>query len=64
MFCTITLEIMEDPVTTEAGFTYEKSAIQDTFANVGCIDPNSRLKVSPKLYPNQALKEAIRQFME
>lgn len=54
---------MEDPVITEEGFTYEKSAIEDHFKTNGFIDPITRSTVSGKLYSNRALKLAVDYFM-
>lgn len=35
--CKITLELMEDPVTTQLGHTYERSAVEDHFQTNGYI---------------------------
>ena len=50
---------MEDPVTTEAGFTYQKSALDDHFSRNGLIQPITRQPIKGQNYPNQALKLAI-----
>lgn len=38
-FCSITNELMIDPVTTSSGITYERAAIIDHFLEKGFIDP-------------------------
>jgi STIP1 family protein 1 len=40
--CHITLEMMEEPVTTEAGFSYEKNVIEDHIKLNGPTDPMTR----------------------
>jgi hypothetical protein len=48
---------MEDPVCTEAGFSYERSALEDHFKTTGqLIEPISRKPISGKVYSNVALK--------
>ena len=64
MLCKITLEIMEDPVTTDAGFTYERSALEDHLRTNGPVEPISRKKFNGPLYPNISLKLAIEDFLE
>jgi STIP1 homology and U-box containing protein 1 len=55
---------MEEPVTTEEGLTYEKSAIEDHFKTNGFTEPISRAKMNTKPYPNQALKNAVLDFLD
>lgn len=64
MLCKITLEIMEEPVTTEEGMTYEKSAIEDHFQTNGYTEPISRQPLKGKVYPNVSLKNAIQAFLD
>jgi hypothetical protein len=33
---------MEDPVTTEAGMTYDRTVIEEHFSKNGCKDPVTR----------------------
>lgn len=55
---------MENPVVTDAGQTYEKTAIQEHIEHNGKTDPFTREPISGKLYPNQALKRAIQAFID
>lgn len=57
--CSITHDLMEDPVIIETGMTYEKSAIQEWFhKNNTC--PLTGLEVkSKKLQVNHSLKSSI-----
>jgi len=43
--CKITLDLMVDPVTTEAGHTYEREVVEDHFKRNGYIDPVTRNSV-------------------
>eukprot|EP00286_Rhodomonas_abbreviata_P004290 CAMPEP_0181347122 /NCGR_PEP_ID=MMETSP1101-20121128/33711_1 /TAXON_ID=46948 /ORGANISM="Rhodomonas abbreviata, Strain Caron Lab Isolate" /LENGTH=248 /DNA_ID=CAMNT_0023459317 /DNA_START=54 /DNA_END=797 /DNA_ORIENTATION=+ len=62
--CSITLEIMSDPVFTSDGQTYERSAIEDWFREhetspaTGAVLPNQLLQ------PNIALRQAIEEWRE
>ncbi|XP_051912261.1 uncharacterized protein LOC127594427 [Hippocampus zosterae] len=64
LICQITYELMEDPVVTEAGITYEREAIQEHIEKNGCTDPITRKQISGKLYPNHAIKKAVKDFLE
>lgn len=55
---------MEDPVTTDSGQTYERSAIQENIQRNGKTDPFTRKPISGNLYPNFALKKAIQDFID
>ena len=47
-------------MTTEAGFTYERDAIEDHVRTNGAMEPLSRKAFNAKLlYPNMSLKRAI-----
>lgn len=59
MHCKITLEIMENPYTTEAGLTYEKSVLEEYFSKNGRTEPITRQPLKGPIYPNQALKQSI-----
>ena len=63
-FCPLTLDIMVDPVTTSGGHTYEWSKIAKWFKEGNNTDPKTGLKLNNNiLYPNQALRSAIRNFV-
>lgn len=64
MLCKITLQLMEEPVTTIAGFSYEKSAIEDHIRVNGFVQPISRVVIPQNLYPNLGLKAAIKHFLD
>jgi hypothetical protein len=62
--CSITGEIMVDPVTTSGGHTYEWSAISRWFREGNNTNPATGLKLNNNiLYPNHALRSAIRNFV-
>jgi hypothetical protein len=62
--CSITRRIMVDPVTTSEGHTYEWSAISRWFREGNNTDPKTGLKLNNNiLYPNHALRSAIRNFV-
>ena len=65
MVCPITGEIMEDPVITVDGHSYEREAIEEWFSRGRIISP---LTGSPlgttHLTPNHALKKAIAELIE
>lgn len=54
--CKITLDLIEDPVTTESGHTYEREVIEEHIKKNGNIDPVTRKQISGVLYPNLAVK--------
>ena len=63
-FCTITDELMQDPVCTADGHTYERAAIErwlagnDTSPTTGVQLPNKNLT------PNRALRNSIDEWQE
>jgi len=62
--CPITRRIMVDPVTTSGGHTYEWSAISRWFREGKNRDPATGLGLNNNiLYPNHALRSAIRNFV-
>lgn len=62
--CKITFEIMEDPVITPNGISYERKAIMEHFKKNGWTDPISRESLDPKsLYPNIGLRDAVKEFL-
>lgn len=64
LICNITLDLMEDPVTTQSGQTYERSAIEEHIQRNGKTDPFTRKPISGTLYPSIAIKKAIEDFLE
>lgn len=56
--------MIEDPVTTEFGHTYERSAIEQHMKQNGRYDPFSRKAISTALYPNILVKSLIDEFLE
>jgi hypothetical protein len=59
--CPITLDIMNDPVLCEDGYTYERDAIMSTTIT---LSPMTRQSIDKtKLFPNRALKNAIERFI-
>lgn len=60
----ISFEIMQDPVITPSGITYDKKDIEEHLQRVGHFDPVTRCPLTAKqLIPNFALKEVIDNFM-
>merc|ERR1711933_483363 len=63
-YCTITMEIMKDPVIIADGSTFEREAIVEWFKNSD-LSPNTGIKVPHKnLVTNYALKSLIERKME
>ena len=63
-YCSISQEIMRDPVKTIDGFTYERNSIQ-TWFNISNKSPLTGLYLtSTELVPNDELKEQIIKFTE
>jgi len=59
--CPITLDIMDDPVLCDDGYTYERSAIQSIRNS---LSPMTRQPIDKtRLIPNRALKDAINRFI-
>jgi len=57
--CPITFEIMEDPVSTPTGHTYERAAIQEFVIRNGRDPITNEALLIADLRPNRNLKEAI-----
>ena len=53
---------MEDPVTAEDKFNYERSAIEDWFKKGFTVSPQSKEAMGEKLEPNENLKKTIEEF--
>jgi hypothetical protein len=59
--CPISLEIMDDPVICEDGYTYDRKSIQSLRSS---ISPMTREPINiHNLIPNRALKETIERFL-
>ena len=62
--CSITTEIMTDPVSTSDGFTYERAAITE-WLRTKDTSPKTGAKLESKaLIPNHSLRSMIRAFNE
>jgi STIP1 homology and U-box containing protein 1 len=55
--------LMEDPVVSEAGFSYERQVLEEHYKLKGPVEPITRKEVTGKIFPNQALKQAIEAFL-
>ena len=62
--CSITAEIMTDPVTTVDGFTYERAAITEWLRSKDTSPFTGATLESKALIPNLALRSMIRSFVE
>ena len=62
--CTISDEIMKDPVIIQSGHTYEREMIEKHFRMVGDFDPVTRQVVDTNvLIPNHMLKKACEHYL-
>jgi TPR repeat protein len=61
--CPIMLEVMCDPVFTEDGHTYERSAIEDWFKRGNHRSPKNNEEIGCNLVPNIGLKNLISDFV-
>lgn len=59
LICKITFEIMEDPVVTDSGQTYERSAIEEHIEHNGRTDPFTRQPIKGPLYSCMGIKKAV-----
>ncbi|KAI9920149.1 hypothetical protein PsorP6_015464 [Peronosclerospora sorghi] len=58
--CPLSLELMDDPVTTPDGNTYERSMIEQHLDVNGCFDPLTRTPLTKsQLHRNRALKQLM-----
>lgn len=60
-YCPITTEVMDDPVMSADGFTYERSAIATWFQRHDS-SPMTREVVPPTLIPNRSLRSRIAEW--
>ncbi len=54
---------MEDPVISEAGFSYERQALEEHYKQKGPIEPINRQQCKGFIFPNHALKITIEEFL-
>lgn len=60
----ISFEILQDPVITPSGITYERKDIEEHLQRVGHFDPVTRVKLTQdQLIPNFAMKEVVDSFI-
>lgn len=60
----ISFELMNDPVITPSGITYDRSDIEQHLHKVGRFDPVTRTELTiDQLIPNLAIKEVIENFV-
>ena len=62
-YCSITLEIMKDPVIAEDGHTYERSSITKWFETSNLSPKSGAPMRSTRLIPNLALRNTIQDFL-
>ncbi|KAF5293607.1 hypothetical protein FQA39_LY03092 [Lamprigera yunnana] len=61
----ISFEILQEPVITPSGITYEKKDIEEHLQRVGHFDPVTRVKLTQEqLIPNFAMKEVVDSFLQ
>lgn len=62
--CAISLDLLEDPVITPCGLTYERSCIVEHLRSNGPFDPVSRKPLGlHQLVPNLGMKAAVEAFL-
>lgn len=60
----ISFEILQDPVITPSGITYERKDIEEHLQRVGHFDPVTRVKLTQdQLIPNFSMKEVVDGFI-
>ena len=63
--CSITLDLMKDPVTASDGYSYERTAIEAWFRNGKSTSPRTGLAlINTHLIPNIPLRNLIREYQE
>ncbi|XP_018333225.1 E3 ubiquitin-protein ligase CHIP [Agrilus planipennis] len=61
----ISFEILQEPVITPSGITYEKKDIEEHLQRVGHFDPVTRVKLTQdQLIPNFVMKEVVDAFIQ
>lgn len=61
----ISFEILQEPVITPSGITYERKDIEEHLQRVGHFDPVTRVKLTQdQLIPNLAMKEVVDTFIQ
>jgi len=61
----ISFEILQDPVITPSGITYERKDIEEHLQRVGHFDPVTRTPLSAdQLIPNYSMKEVVDTFVQ
>lgn len=61
----ISFEILQDPVITPSGITYERKDIEEHLQRVGHFDPVTRVPVTvDQLIPNFSMKEVVDSFIQ
>ena len=59
--CPITLDLMEDPVVLEDGFTYERKAIEE-WLEINTHSPMTGARVTKTMLPNTVLRVMINEW--
>ncbi|KAJ8679257.1 hypothetical protein QAD02_015044 [Eretmocerus hayati] len=61
----ISFEILQEPVVTPSGITYEKKDIEEHLQRVGHFDPVTRVRLTQdQLIPNLSMKEVVDAFLQ
>ena len=62
--CKISFELLEEPVVTPSGITYNRKPLEEHLQRVGHFDPVTRVPLTQeKLIPNLSLKEVVEDFV-
>jgi len=63
--CKITFDLMQEPVTTTAGHSYEKEVLMESIEKNGYVDPVARTPISKDgIVPNLNIKQAVEEFIK
>ncbi|XP_033210821.1 E3 ubiquitin-protein ligase CHIP [Belonocnema kinseyi] len=61
----ISFEILQEPVITPSGITYERKDIEEHLQRVGHFDPVTRVRLTQdQLIPNLAMKDVVDSFLQ
>ncbi|KAK1388485.1 RING-type E3 ubiquitin transferase [Heracleum sosnowskyi] len=64
-YCPITREVMEDPVETSSGQTFERKAIEEWLASGSNLCPMTNIVLeTPLLRPNKTLRQSIEEWKD